>query len=166
MFEIAVVCFLLVGLGKGDVQVGIEGIEDADMGSFVIDLTCNDAETACMHCFTVHKYGRKYLYAFELSTDSNPSLHISVSSGEQNWDMTFSQEELDEPFRQCTHLNATREVELHNQLTVEACFDNHFSAVPVPAECEQPVAVYTLKTRRSDQKIRGQQILYCLPQSS
>ncbi|XP_038062947.1 uncharacterized protein LOC119733459 [Patiria miniata] len=163
MLWTAMLCFMLYTAVDCDVESGIEGIDKADMGFFVINLTCNDADTSCMSCFSAHKYGRPYLYEFELSKYHNPRFHIAVTSGEQNWEVYFIQDDLSDSFRHCTVINATTEVELHQRLIVNACIDNDFLAVSVPAECGQPVLVYTVKTRRGNEKPRGQQVLYCIP---
>ena len=46
---------------------------------------------------------------------------------------------------------------------VNICMDNNFESLTVPEDCAKPVAVVSFDYHHTDDKIHGQQVLYCLP---
>ena len=43
------------------------------------------------------------------------------------------------------------------------CAENIFSGIAMPDECPRPLALVTFDSHMTDDKIQGQQMLYCLP---
>ncbi|XP_038069933.1 uncharacterized protein LOC119739174 [Patiria miniata] len=166
MLAVMALCFLLIKAATCEMQVGSDGIEKANLGSYMLDLACNDAGTECMKCFTVHKFGRPYLYTFKFSKDHSINFQITVTTALQNYDLAFTQGEANEPFDFCGYLASTYEMEIHSAWDGKLCAHNNFSGVSVPAECGQPVALVSVVNHLADEAMRGQQVLYCMPKGS
>ena len=77
--------------------------------------------------------------------------------------LSYPTEEYWEPFRTCFEIHDSFDAELHEQYGGSLCMDNDFSAITVPAECGRPLATLTTENHKGDARVRGQQVLYCIP---
>ncbi|XP_022087345.1 uncharacterized protein LOC110977472 [Acanthaster planci] len=134
----------------------------ANMGFFVHNMTCNEYGTVCQHCKKVEYYGKAYLAVAEYKADPY-TFQCGIEDGTNDWNFNFGQEDPSELYRWCDSIEGRVSKVISMKMRYTLCAENMFSGISVPSDCPRPVALVTFDAHLADEKIQGQQLLFCLP---
>ncbi|XP_022087319.1 uncharacterized protein LOC110977459 [Acanthaster planci] len=133
---------------------------EANMGFTTFNMKCNDDETVCHHSFTMHVYGR--LFLISTAYMKNPfKFQLNITEGGNNWKIHFAQGDQSEEYRWCDNAFSRSSI-IRYATRFVLCVGNSFTGISVPDDCPKPVTLVDLDNHNFDEKIRGQQMLYCL----
>ncbi|XP_038050653.1 uncharacterized protein LOC119723847 [Patiria miniata] len=163
MFGAAIVCLALIGGVSGNFEILDSGIENGQLGFYLVNMTCATSGAPCQACFLARYFGVNYQYVFEYRDDPYYRIHLTALGGEANWGFYFLQVDPSEPYRWCLDLLVPYDVTFGHDWRTTICFENSFGGFMVPPECPKPFVGATVDSHLGDEKVRGQQIIYCQP---
>ncbi|XP_038066959.1 uncharacterized protein LOC119736987 [Patiria miniata] len=135
----------------------------SNMGFYPETMECDDKVERCVHCFQEKSGGEVYMHTFEFTT--NPvKYQINMFMGKLDRKLYVMRNNTEKVFRMCFEHNWTPKGQ--EDFKVDICMDNNFKDLEVPEGCGDPAALVTFDYHHSDDKIHGQQILYCTPNAA
>ncbi|XP_038073503.1 uncharacterized protein LOC119741710 [Patiria miniata] len=165
---LALFSLAFLGSANGNWPVGnddsYEGLKFYEM-----NLECNDALSECEHRFSGHFSPVKGLplttdHVLEYTKDPY-ELKFGAKVATLGLKVRFDQDDPSETFHFCSELTEDKALPViglyHGKWTL--CLENDFSGLTIPADCTAPVAVSKIVGRFTDEKLAGQQVLYCMP---
>ncbi|XP_038049660.1 uncharacterized protein LOC119723169 [Patiria miniata] len=162
MLRILFSCLMLICRVESNWEAEDSDPSDANLGFSLINMTCNDAMDLCQHNYIASVHSREVLAVFEYTKDPY-KFQVSVREGKQSKDWSFFQDDLDGKYRWCESVDSKASWEFDYSRRYTACFENSFDDISIPEGCAKPLAVVTYDTHLYDDKVRGQQMLLCLP---
>ncbi|XP_022108765.1 uncharacterized protein LOC110989016 [Acanthaster planci] len=132
----------------------------SNLGLYYETMECDDENARCVHCFQEKAAGEVYMHTFEFTKDP-AKYQINMFTGKVDRKLYVIRNNTEKVFRMCFEHNWTPTG--HDDFKVDICMDNNFKGAPVAEGCGKPVAVVTFDYHHSDDKIHGQQIVYCTP---
>ncbi|XP_038049748.1 uncharacterized protein LOC119723255 [Patiria miniata] len=151
-------------LCKAESNWGAAGNNDPSKGNLgfsAFNMTCNEDGSSCQHCFSMAANGKIYLISIEYTADPF-KFQVHITEGNNDWNMYFVQEDQYVDSRWCDNANFISRDSTRQEMRFTMCIENRFTGISVPAGCPKPVALVELDAHEYDEKIRGQQMLYCL----
>ncbi|XP_038049758.1 uncharacterized protein LOC119723266 [Patiria miniata] len=162
MLRILLTCQVRITRVESNWEAENSDPSDANLGFSLINMTCNDAMDLCQHYFILPLYTHEALAVFEYTKDPYKLL-VGGREGIQSRDWRFVQDDCDEKYRWCESVDSEASWDYDQSWRYTICFENSFDDISIPEGCAKPLAVVTYDTHHYDDKVRGQQMLLCLP---